>query len=163
MKWTTKYPNTVPVIPMTGGGGSYSGSLDVEIHHEHGNQLVHYTASLVLEGPGLAANGETSAAEPLGQIEVVTEPVLREYRLQQNYPNPINPSTTIRYALPSLSHVTLTVFNTLGQIVRELVNGDMNAGYHEVKFDATGLPSGLYFYRIQAGTFVETRKLLLVR
>jgi photosystem II stability/assembly factor-like uncharacterized protein len=84
-------------------------------------------------------------------------------RLDQNYPNPFNPSTTIRYGLPNRSHVTLTVFNTLGQQVAQLVNGDLEAGYHEVKFDGSKLASGVYLYRMEAGTYVETRKLLLVR
>jgi hypothetical protein len=81
----------------------------------------------------------------------------------QNYPNPFNPSTTIRYGLPNRSHVSLTVFNTLGQQVSQLVNGEQEAGYHEVNFDASGLSSGVYLYRMQAGSYVETRKLLLVR
>ena len=85
------------------------------------------------------------------------------FDLKQNYPNPFNPSTTIRYGLPHKSSVQLTVFNTLGQQVAELVHGEKEAGYHEVKFDAGGLPSGVYFYRLQAGNFVETRKLLLVK
>ena len=73
------------------------------------------------------------------------------------------PSTTIRYGLPNRSRVTLTVFNTLGQQVAQLVNGDMEAGYHEVKFDGSKLASGVYLYRIHAGSYVETKKLLLVR
>jgi hypothetical protein len=87
----------------------------------------------------------------------------KEFALEQNYPNPFNPSTTIRYGLPNRSHVTLSVFNTLGQQVAQLVNGEQEAGYHEVRFDASGLASGVYLYRMVAGGFVETRRLMLLR
>jgi hypothetical protein len=83
--------------------------------------------------------------------------------LLQNYPNPFNPSTTIRYALPQRSHVTLTVFNTLGQQVAELVNGDVDAGIHDVKFEGSNLASGMFFYRLHAGDYVATKRLILVR
>jgi hypothetical protein len=86
-----------------------------------------------------------------------------EFALGQNYPNPFNPSTTIRYSLPRRSEVSLTVFNTLGQIVGVLQNAEQEAGYHEVKFDASGLSSGVYFYRLAAGDFVQTHKLALVK
>jgi hypothetical protein len=85
------------------------------------------------------------------------------FSLAQNYPNPFNPSTTIGYGLPARSHVVLTVFNALGQEVALLLNGDQEAGYHEQVFDARGLPSGVYWYRMTAGSFVETRRLVLVR
>ncbi len=80
-----------------------------------------------------------------------------------NYPNPFNPSTTIRYGLPRGSHVLLTVFNTLGQQVATLVQGEEEAGYHEVRFDGTGLSSGVYFYQMTAGDYVATKKLLLLK
>jgi hypothetical protein len=86
-----------------------------------------------------------------------------EFRLEQNYPNPFNPSTTIRYGLPVRSRVTLTVFNTLGQQVALLQDGEQEAGYHEVKFDGSHLSSGMYFYRMHTGSFTEVRKLLIVR
>jgi photosystem II stability/assembly factor-like uncharacterized protein len=85
------------------------------------------------------------------------------FSLEQNYPNPFNPSTTVRYGLPQRSSVTLAVFNTLGQKITTLVNETQEAGYHGVKFDGTNLASGVYFYRIQAGRFVQTKKLLLLR
>jgi hypothetical protein len=85
------------------------------------------------------------------------------WSLEQNYPNPFNPSTMIRYGLPSRSHVSLTIFNTLGQKVVTLQNAEQDYGYHEVRFDAQNLPSGVYFYRLQAGSYVATKKLLLVR
>jgi hypothetical protein len=83
--------------------------------------------------------------------------------LEQNYPNPFNPSTTIRYGLPSREYVKLTVFNTLGQSVSALVNSEQDAGYHEVRFNGASLPSGVYFYRMQAGSYTETRRLLVLK
>ncbi len=85
------------------------------------------------------------------------------FTLDQNYPNPFNPTTTIRYALPHRSNVTLAVFNTLGQQVAELVNSDIDAGSHEVQFNARNLASGVYFYRMQAGSFVDVKKLVLCK
>ena len=96
-------------------------------------------------------------------VAISPDPVPTGFRLGQNYPNPFNPTTTIRYALPHRSHVTLTVFNTLGQQVAQLINGDIDAGYHEIQFNATNLASGVYFYRIQAGSYVETKTLCLVK
>jgi hypothetical protein len=85
------------------------------------------------------------------------------YVLEQNYPNPFNPSTTIRYGLSQRTVVTLIVYNTLGQQVAVLQNGEQEAGSHEVRFDAGKLASGVYFYRLHAGAFVEAMKLVLVR
>jgi 5'-nucleotidase / UDP-sugar diphosphatase len=85
------------------------------------------------------------------------------YVLEQNYPNPFNPSTTIRYALPERSNVTLAVFNALGQRVTTLVRGEEEAGVHDVVFDAALLSSGVYFYRLTAGNFAETKKLVVAK
>jgi hypothetical protein len=89
--------------------------------------------------------------------------VLAEYHLSPAYPNPFNPNTTIGYGLPVRSHVPLVVFNSLGQQVATLVEGEMEAGHHKLKFDASLLSSGVYLCRIQAGNFVQTRKLILLR
>ena len=85
------------------------------------------------------------------------------FRLEQNYPNPFNPTTTIRYAIPRRGSVRITVFNVLGQEVGRLVDGVQDAGYHDVRFDGTRLASGIYFYRILAGGFSQTKRFVLVR
>ncbi len=86
-----------------------------------------------------------------------------KFELQQNYPNPFNPVTSISYAIPQPSQVGIGVFNSLGQEVRRLVDTRKEAGYHTVEFDGASLPSGLYFYRMSAGDFLETRRMLLIK
>ena len=90
-------------------------------------------------------------------------PVVREYQLSQNYPNPFNPSTTISYSLPRNSHVTLKIYNSLGQEVATLVNDEKPAGQYQVMWNAANVSSGVYFYRMMAETFVETKKLTVVK
>ena len=85
------------------------------------------------------------------------------FELAQNYPNPFNPTTTISYTLPKSSFVTLKVYNLLGQEVAELVNETQFAGKHSVEFTGTDLPSGLYVYKIAAGNFTQTRKMMLLK
>jgi hypothetical protein len=85
------------------------------------------------------------------------------FALHQNYPNPFNPSTTIRYDLSHTSFITLTVYNTLGQQVAQLVNEQQQTGYHNVVFRGDGLASGVYFYRLEVGAFVESKKLVILR
>ena len=94
------------------------------------------------------------------KLEEVTP---NKYSLNQNYPNPFNPSTQIQYALPEATQVTLEVFNSVGQKVMELVNGQKSAGYHTATFDASGLSSGVYLYKLTTPSFTQTKKMLLIK
>jgi Secretion system C-terminal sorting domain len=85
------------------------------------------------------------------------------FRLYQNYPNPFNPSTTFRFDLPQRTNVRLQVFDLQGRSVATLVDGMMESGPKEIQFDASGLASGMYLYRLQTGNFVDTKKMVLLR
>jgi hypothetical protein len=89
--------------------------------------------------------------------------VPREFSLSQNYPNPFNPVTTIKFALPTATRVTLTVYDLLGAKVADVVDGEYEAGYHNVLFDAGKIASGVYFYRISAGGFTAVKKLMILK
>jgi hypothetical protein len=86
-----------------------------------------------------------------------------EFLLLQNYPNPFNPSTRIKYSIPQSSNVVIKVFNILGSEIETLVNEEKPVGTYELKWNAANLPSGVYFYRLQAGDFVQTRKMILLK
>ena len=87
----------------------------------------------------------------------------KEFALYQNYPNPFNPSTTIKFALPVKTNLSLNVYNTLGEKVAEIFKGEMEEGYHEMMFNASGLSSGVYFYKIESENFNSTKKLMLLK
>jgi len=91
-----------------------------------------------------------------------------DFSLAQNYPNPFNPSTKIKFSIPFVEtrdrvSVQLKVYDVLGNEVATLVNEEKSAGSYEVEFDGTGLTSGIYFYRIEAGSFIETKKMILIK
>ena len=89
--------------------------------------------------------------------------VITDFRLFQNYPNPFNPSTTIKFALPVKTNLSLNVYNTLGEKVAEIFKGEMEEGYHEIVFNASGLSSGIYFYKIESENFNLTKKMILMK
>ena len=86
-----------------------------------------------------------------------------EYSLNQNYPNPFNPSTKITYSLPQDNFVSLKVYNILGNEVATLVNEQISAGSHEINFNASNLSSGVYYYTLRTGNFVNTKKFMLLK
>jgi len=115
--------------------------------------------------PGLAGKDIT----PGGPIENVSTAISNTdtrpdgFQLLQNYPNPFNPTTIIRYALPQTEHVLLNVYNAAGQKLATLEDDTQRSGSHSVEFDGSNFASGVYFYTINAGTFHEVKKLMLIR
>jgi len=102
-------------------------------------------------------------SEMITSVKILSGDLPIHFSLEQNYPNPFNPSTTITYQLPTNSFVVLKVFDILGREIEALVKERQSAGDHSIAFDASRLPSGVYFYRLEAGTYHDTRKLLLLK
>ena len=142
-----------------------------------GNDGRHYNDSINqmpnFAVPDSVANALEYASDHLPVIEefvfsgvvgaVRTPDTPPQYALEQNFPNPFNPSTVIRYTLPRRSHVTLAVVSALGQVLLTLENGEEEQGVHEVKFDGTGLASGVYFCVLQADGVVKTLKAIMMK
>jgi hypothetical protein len=160
---------------VTGTFFGYSGSYIVADSIEPGKGYwvkVNGDGQLVFSGPGSAApknrikivpTGELPPSPPDQHPEHRTSDLPLIFSLDQNYPNPFNPSTIIRYSLPANSLVSLKVYDLLGQEVATLVDGVLDAGYRTATWNAANFPSGVYFYRLRAGDFVQTRKLAIIK
>ena len=127
------------------------------------------SGSVYVGGSSVTSNGFDYLAlkyrqqEGTGIIAAPTSKVPKGYVLYQNFPNPFNPTTTIRYSLPTSAFVSLKLFGVLGNEIATLIDGLQRAGPHSIEFDATDLASGVYFYRLQAGGFNDTKKLILLK
>ena len=176
LNWELNLPNTPTTAPKL--AGVVNDSLVVPILLE----IPDITESTTLsETLGLELwyerirNGESQRIDSLVRIPLVIQVDVisvsnewlgdtpSEIVLYQNYPNPFNPSTQIRFALPSSKHVQLSVYNVSGQMVVELINGQMPAGVHHINFDAQGLSSGTYIYQLKSSDGVLSKKLLLIK
>ena len=88
---------------------------------------------------------------------------INKFKLFQNYPNPFNPFTSITYSIQHRSFVTITIFDLLGRKTANIVNEEQEAGVHQIKFNGSSLPSGIYFYQLGVGTFTETKKMVIIK
>ena len=137
------------------GDGSLDGTLrfdSIQLTHSPGEPL---TGKLYFDD--LSVNDKVAV-----EVADYYKTIPKNFALFQNYPNPFNPTTTIKFALPVQTMVELTVFDITGKKITTLINSDLNPGIHSVVFDAKGLASGMYLYRIKGGNFEETKKLLLL-
>jgi regulation of enolase protein 1 (concanavalin A-like superfamily) len=135
------------VGPFAGNAGSPAPAFTGLVNHFFNTASPAVPAKVIAGGVTMAEAEETP----------------REFSLSANYPNPFNPSTVIRYTLPHAAPVTLEVYAVTGERVRVLVRETQEAGAYSVRFDAQGLASGMYFYRIRTGDFVATKRMLLMR
>jgi plastocyanin len=110
---------------------------------------------------GMGMTGTIIVQEPVGVSD--DELIAEKFELNQNYPNPFNPSTRISYAIPGASFVNLKVYDIIGNEIAVLVNEEKQAGTYQIDFDATELTGGVYFYQLLTGSFVETKKMILMK
>ena len=115
------------------------------------------------DNPGGEIRGQLGPNVVITAIDDEPSALPQDFVLLQNYPNPFNPTTTIEYVLPKSAVVQLTIYNLRGQEAVRLVDGPQTGGYHRATWNASNLASGIYFYRLQAGDFVQARKMLLLK
>jgi hypothetical protein len=146
------------IVPFNGLNQQYNLSLLMELNGM-AQQYLNQTDNINL------VNTYLFGSESLGKRNETQNNITSttEYRLEQNYPNPFNPVTKIKFENPKTSFISLIVYDVLGREVQELLNEFKPAGSYEIILDGTGLPSGVYFYKLQSENFIQTKKMLLVR
>ncbi len=180
-------------IWYTGGSSPWGGQIGLATSSDGISDWTKYTSNPVLgpspgqwdgvwiEGPSIIYENDSlfmryacynnllfrirlATSEPFDPVSVEQlKPQASDFLLSQNYPNPFNPGTSIQYAVSSRQFVKLTVYDLLGREIENLVNEEKPEGTYEVIWNAANLPSGVYFYKLQAGDFVQTKKMILLR
>ncbi|MBS1495128.1 MAG: T9SS type A sorting domain-containing protein [Bacteroidetes bacterium] len=151
--------STVQMNPTNVGGTNYYGYASPSFRNVNGDSCL-----VIWSGP--AGNGSYVTGGCSGTVFTGTgnsNSAADNFHLSQNYPNPFNPSTIINYSLPVQSNVSIKIFDVLGKEINSLINEVQTAGIHSVEFNCINLPSGVYYYRIEAGDFADTKKMLLVK
>jgi hypothetical protein len=181
----TPYPGRSDYVTLTWRKVQYADQYYIQLAHSQNFGVVFYsdsttsdtvkTVSNLSEGltyywrvragnvSGFSAWSDSSFI--LGATDVKKEEgaIPTEYSISQNYPNPFNPTTTIDLALPKKALTKIVIYDLLGRQIQTLINGELEAGYHEISVDASSLPSGVYFYRVQSGDFTQTKRMILMK
>jgi photosystem II stability/assembly factor-like uncharacterized protein len=143
------YPQTIEKLY----GYLYENLVSIDFSDKHNGWIAGINGTILHTTNGIINDIESKKS--------ISQP--DNFLLMQNYPNPFNPSTTIEYEIPKQSHVTIKIFDLLGREVATLVNDRESAGKYKIKFDGSGLSTGIYLYRMEAGNFSQTRKLILIK
>jgi uncharacterized lipoprotein YddW (UPF0748 family) len=128
--------------------------------YKNNKSMPNYATVKVCSGPSSWTYGDNVVSVDNNDDKALS---VNNYKLQQNYPNPFNPVTTIEFTIPETGMVSLKVFDILGREVSSLINNELTAGVHKLLFDASGMASGIYFYRLSAGTFSVIKKMTLLK
>ena len=154
-------PKSTGILQSTDAGTSWTNKVNYAVF-DSTNTVIDVT--IAPSGAVYVCAGNSVIYSNAALTNVLADPkVPQEYSLGQNFPNPFNPATTISYQLPVRSNVRLTVYNILGKEIATLVSKVMEPGYYSVRFDASALSSGLYFYRLQSDKYTEVKKMMLIK
>jgi len=148
-----QFPNLGRWYDYFSGDSIYVTNTQTEISLQPGEFHIYTTIKLPTPEEGILLDVENGGASEIPG----------DYNLGQNYPNPFNPSTTIRYSITTTDLVRIKVYDILGREVKTLINEQKQAGTYEIQFDASGLASGIYLYRIESGNFIQTKKMILLK
>lgn len=170
MKWNA-VSNVFWITITTEASGTNNGEIKISYSP---NNSISRIGTITISADGVIGSPKIVEVRQAGILTSVNDlniGIPKNYQVEQNYPNPFNPSTVIRYGLPTESDVTVTVYNILGEEVVKLFDGIQSAGFHEINFNATGLSSGIYIYKISAGNslsdsergFTQIKKMLLMK
>lgn len=158
---TTCDPNTRPLTSLPAGAATWNEPMNTT-----GQVFVYeiqvaglYKYECIPHSPNM--NGVINAT--ISNVNIISQQVPESFNLSQNYPNPFNPSTSIEFSLSKSSFVTLKVYNLIGQEVATLVNENLSAGIYEATWNGSSFESGIYFYKINAEGYQETRKMILIK
>lgn len=167
----TSYAGGVMNRQVILGGSSFLSSDDIELVFGIGTSfqadsiIINWPSGNIDRSYNIQKNGRYTAVEGNGVIGItpIGSEIPKVFSLHQNYPNPFNPNTKIRFEVPFSSFVSIKVFDMTGRVVETLVNQNMSAGIYETDFRSRDISSGVYFYRIESGSFTETKKMTLIK
>ena len=153
--------SSTDILKTTNGGVNWFSQSNPGSYYLYGVAFVNTSIGFAVGGGGLIL--KTTNGGGITMISPVSNEIPGSFRLEQNYPNPFNPTTKIKFEIPRESPTKLIIYDILGHEVTTLLNEKLNAGTYEASWDATGFSSGVYFYKLEAGDFAETKKMLMIK